>query len=99
MTTPKEHYVKYFRADPLDWEYLGITHEQLMEDNSLYFEEGINLLTDSQLGAKIRRTKEEDAIEGGDEKCFYMPDYTTQELGEAWRRDYQESWLIERAIN
>jgi hypothetical protein len=49
-------------------------------------------MTDSQLGARIRRVKEENAIEDGAEKCFYMPDYTAQELGEEWRQNYQDSY-------
>ena len=93
MTTSRQHYKQYFRADPVDWQSYGITPEQLLEDNFLRFEEGISLMTDSQLGAKIRQVKEEGAIEDGAEKCYYMSDYTAQELGEAWRRDYQDSWF------
>tara|TARA_R100001377_G_C3092662_1_gene76444 strand:- start:47 stop:334 length:288 start_codon:yes stop_codon:yes gene_type:complete len=93
MTTSRQHYKQYFRDDSIDWESHGITHEQLLEDSFLRFEEGIRLMTDSQLGAKIRQVEEEDAIDDGAEKCFYMPDYTAQELGEAWRRDYQDSWF------
>ena len=92
MTTSRQHYKQYFCADPIDWESFGVTHQQLLEDSSLRFEEGISLMTDSQLGARIRRIKEEDAIEDGAEKCFYMPDYTAQELGEDWRRKYQDNW-------
>jgi len=92
MTTSRQHYKQYFCADPIDWESFGVTHQQLLEDSSLRFEEGISLMTDSQLGARIRRIKEEDAIEDGAEKCFYMPDYTAQELGAEWRQNYQDSF-------
>ena len=92
MTTSREHYEQYFRADPIDWHSYGITHEQLLEDSFLRFEEGISLMTDSQLGAKIRQVKEEGAIEDGAEYCFYKPDWTAKELGAVWRQEYQDSW-------
>ena len=92
MTTSRQHYKQYFRADPVDWESFGVTHQQLLEDSSLRFEEGISLMTDSQLGARIRRIKEEDAIEDSVEYCFYKPDWTAKELGAVWRQEYQDSW-------
>ena len=92
MTTSRQHYEQYFRDDSIDWEYHGITHEQLLEDSFLRFEEGINLMTDTQLGAKIRQVKEEGAIEDGAEYCFYKPDWTAKELGAVWRQEYQDSW-------
>ena len=89
----EEHYRLYFKDDPIDWHELGVTHSQLLEDSSIRFEVGSFLMTDSQLGARIRRIKEEDAIEDGAEKCFYKPDYTAGELGHEWRTDYQDSWF------
>jgi hypothetical protein len=80
----EEFYHQYFRLDPIDWESLEVTHYQLLD--------GHRAMTDSQLGARIRRVKEENAIEDGAEKCFYMPDYTAQELGEEWRQNYQDSY-------
>ena len=82
--TSEEHYQQYFRLDPIDWESLEVTHYQLLD--------GHRAMTDSQLGARIRRVKEENAIEDGAEKCFYRPDYTAQELGEEWRQNYQDSF-------
>jgi len=96
MTTSREHYEHYFRLDPTDWEYHGITHDQLLEDSFLRFEEGISLMTDTQLGAKVRQVKEENAIEDaklGFVPCYYRQDYTAQELGAEWRERYQESWF------
>jgi hypothetical protein len=89
----KEHYRLYFEDDPIDWHELGVTHSQLLEDSSLRFEVGVWLMTDSQLGARIRRIKEEDAIEDGAEYCFYKPDWTAKEIGEDWRQEYQDSWF------
>ena len=80
----EEHYTVYFQHDPIDWESLEVTHYQLLD--------GHRAMTDSQLGARIRRVKEENAIEEGAEKCFYMSDYTAQELGAEWRQKYQDSY-------
>lgn len=93
MDNARKHYELYFKSDPIDWHELGVTHSQLLEDSSIRFEVGSFLMTDSQLGARIRRIKEEDAIEDGAEKCFYKPDYTAGELGHEWRTDYQDSWF------
>mgnify|MGYP003659330900 CR=1 FL=1 len=85
----EEHYRVYFQHDAIDWESLEVTHSQLLGGSS-----GVDwsLMTDTQLGARIRRVKEENAIEDGAEKCFYMPDYTAQELGAEWRQNYQDSY-------
>ena len=80
----EEHYRVYFQHDAIDWESLEVTHYQLLD--------GHRAMTDSQLGARIRRVKEENAIEEGAEKCFYMSDYTAQELGAEWRQNYQDSY-------
>ncbi len=77
-------YETYFKDDPIDWESFEVTHYQLLG--------GGWTMSDSQLGARIRRVKEENAIEYGAKKCFYMPDYTEQELGEEWRQNYQDSF-------
>ena len=85
--TSEEHYQQYFRLDPTDWESLEVTHYQLLD--------GHRAMTDSQLGARIRRVKEENAIEDtklGFVPCFYKQDYTAQELGAEWRQKYQDSF-------
>ena len=91
----EEHYQQYFRFDPTDWEYHKITHEQLLEDSFLRFEEGIRLMTDTELGDKIKQVKLENAIEDskiGFVICSYKEDYTAQELGAEWRQNYQDSF-------
>lgn len=96
MMNSKEHYRLYFEDDPIDWHELGVTHSQLLEDSSLRFEVGVWLMTDSQLGARIRRIKEEDAIEDGafyGQEMLRLDDYTDRELGHEWRWDYQDSWF------
>tara|TARA_R110001632_G_C11261468_1_gene409924 strand:+ start:312 stop:650 length:339 start_codon:yes stop_codon:yes gene_type:complete len=92
----EEHYTVYFQDDPIDWESLEITHYQLLD--------GHRAMTDSQLGRRIRRVKEEDIdleiLAWGDHKEWhkfdeegkYMSDYTAQELGAEWRQNYQDSF-------
>ena len=91
----EEHYQQYFSRDPIDWEYHKITHEQLLEDSFLRFEEGIRLMTDTELGDKIKQVKLEIAMENsklGFVISSYKEDYTAQELGEEWRQCYQNSF-------
>ena len=85
----EEHYKVYFQHDAIDWESLEVTHSQLLG--------GSSLMTDTQLGARIRRVKEEDICLSGewdrfDEEGKYMSDYTAQELGVEWRQNYQDSY-------
>jgi hypothetical protein len=92
----EEHYRVYFQHDAIDWESLEVTHYQLLD--------GHRAMTDSQLGARIRRVKEEDIrpeeLAMGthkewhrfDEEGRYMSDYTAQELGAEWRQNYQDSY-------
>lgn len=77
-------YETYFKDDPIDWESFEVTHYQLLG--------GGWTMSDSQLVARIRRVKEENAIEYGAKKCFYMSDYTDEELGAEWRREYQDCY-------
>ena len=97
----EEHYKVYFQHDAIDWESLEVTHSQLLGGSS-----GVewSLMTDTQLGARIRRVKEEDIrpeeLAMGthkewhrfDEEGRYMSDYTAQELGAEWRQKYQDSY-------
>ena len=88
----EEHYQQYFRFDPTDWEYHKITHEQLLEDSLGYDR---MLMTDTELGDKIKQVKLENAIEDskiGFVICSYKEDYTAQELGAEWRQNYQDSF-------
>lgn len=92
----EEHYRVYFQHDAIDWESLEVTHSQLLG--------GSSLMTDTQLGARIRRVKEEDIdleeLARGthkewhrfDEEGRYMSSYTAQELGAEWRQNYQDSY-------
>jgi len=89
----KEHYSSYFEDDPIAWHVLGVTHNQLLGFSRLFEEGSDSLMTDSQLGAKIRKIKEKDAIECGLDEWVYKPSYTAKEIGYEWRTNYQDSWF------